>query len=148
MKKIVTNKKAYFDYHIIEIFEAGLVLTGNEIKAIRESKISIKESFARIKNNEMFLINGYIGRFSQNTNQTYDEYRTRKLLLHKKEILKIIQLQKLENLTIVPLDVHFNKKYAKINIALVRGKKKHDKREDLKRKDIKREIEKTIKYQG
>lgn len=143
--KIATNKKAKFDYEILETFKAGLVLQGNEVKSIREGKVSIKESYVKIINNEAFLMQSNIAKFTQDSAKDYQEVRPRKLLLSKKEILKLQEEVKLKNLTIIPLDIYFDRKYVKITIALGRGKKKFDKRQTLKERDTKRKLEKTMK---
>lgn len=143
---VANNKKAKFDYELIETLNAGIVLQGNEVKSIREGRISIKEAFVKIKNGEAFLMQANISKFSQDSNKDYEEVRPRKLLLSKKEIKYLEQEMKLKNYTIVPLDVHFDRKYVKIKLALAKGKKKVDKRQTLKERDTKRKIEKAMKY--
>ena len=144
---IAKNKKAYFDYEILEKFEAGLVLKGSEVKAIRASRVNLKDSFIRIVKNEAFLFNAHIGVL--NTTHHYyghEERASRKLLLHKKEIVKLIKAVDREGLTIVPLSLYFNRKnFVKIQIAIAKGKKLHDKRADLKEKDQKRDIARAMK---
>ncbi len=144
---IAKNKKAYFDYEIIEKFEAGLVLQGSEVKAIRASRVNLKDSFVKIVRNEAILFNAHIGVL--NTTHHYyghEERGTRKLLLHRKEINKMIKAIDREGLTIVPLSLYFNRKnFVKIQVAIAKGKKLYDKRADLKEKDQKRDIARSMK---
>lgn len=135
----VKNKKAYFDYTIINELEAGIVLSGTEIKSIRNGSIDLKDSFITIKQNEAYIINIYIAKYEEGNIFNNDERRTRKLLLHKKEILKIKENIKLEGLTIIPLKLYFKKNKVKILIGICKGKKLYDKRAALKEKDLKRE---------
>ncbi len=135
----VKNKKAYFDYTIINELEAGIVLSGTEIKSIRNGSIDLKDSFITIKQNEAYIINIYIAKYEEGNIFNHDERRTRKLLLHKKEILKIKENIKLEGLTIIPLKLYFKKNKVKILIGICKGKKLYDKRAALKEKDLKRE---------
>ena len=144
---IAKNKKAYFDYEILEKFEAGLVLKGSEVKAIRANRVNLKDSFIRIVKNEAFLFNAHIGVLTT-THHYYghEERGSRKLLLHRKEINKLIKAVDREGLTIVPLSLYFNRKnIVKIQIAIAKGKKLHDKRADLKAKDQKRDIARAMK---
>ena len=124
----VKNKKAYFDYEILESFEAGIVLKGTEIKSIREGKVNLKDSYAIIRNNEVFLLNTHISQYKEGNIFNHDETRTRKLLLHKKEILKIKDKLELQGLTLVPLKLYFKGEYVKIQLGLAKGKKNYDKR--------------------
>ena len=135
----IKNKKAYFDYTIINELEAGIVLSGTEIKSIRNGSIDLKDSFITIKQNEAYIINMYIAKYEEGNIFNHDERRTRKLLLHKKEILKIKENIKLEGLTIIPLKLYFKKNKVKILIGICKGKKLYDKRAALKEKDLKRE---------
>jgi SsrA-binding protein len=139
-KTVARNKKALFDYEIIEKYEAGIELKGSEVKAIRAGRVNLKDSFVKIVKDEAFLFNAHISYFeTANIHFRPDETRPRKLLLHKKEILKLKERVKRESLTIVPLSIYFNKKnFAKVQIALAKGKKLHDKRETLKRKEAER----------
>ncbi len=146
-KKIIsTNKKAYHDFLIFDKFEAGLVLTGTEIKSIRKGAINLKDSFVKIEDMEAFLYNAHISVYEQGNRFNHEEKRTRKLLLRKKEILKMLGKVKQENYTIVPLEMYFSGRWAKLEIALAKGKKLYDKRESLKKKDIERDISKNIKH--
>jgi len=138
MLTITVNKKARYNYEIIETYEAGIVLAGSEIKSIRNNDVSINEAFVIIRKNEAFVINMIIAQYKFSTSYAQDADRTRKLLLHKKEIKKILQRIKLERLTLVPLKLYIKNNYAKLKIALVRGKKNYDKRETIKQRDNER----------
>lgn len=142
---IAQNKKAGHDYHIEETFEAGIILQGTEIKSIRAGRIQIKDAFARILNGELFLINAHISTYEQGNRYNHDPLRTRKLLLHKKEITKLIGATKEKGYALVPLKVYIKNGFAKVLIGLGKGKKNFDKREDLKKKDAKREIERAFR---
>ena len=144
---IAKNKKAYFDYFLEEKFEAGLVLKGSEIKAIRAGRVNLKDSFIRFVNGEAFLFNAHIGRL-ETTHHFYahEERGSRKLLLRKKQIEKMIKAVEKEGYTVVPLQLYFNdRNIVKIQIAIAKGKQLHDKRNDLKEKDMKRDIERSMK---
>ena len=142
----VLNRKARFDYEILEEYEAGIVLTGTEIKSVRNGQVNLKDSYAIIRGNEIFLLSTHISRYEEGNIFNHDETRTRKLLLHKKEILKLDEKIKLQGLTLVPLKLYFKKNKAKVLIGLARGKKNYDKRETMKERDIKRNLEKEYKY--
>lgn len=135
----VKNKKAYFDYTILEDLEAGIALTGTEIKSIRQGSIDLKDTFVNIKNNEAYILNMYIAKYEEGNIFNHDERRTRKLLLHKNEIKKLKEQIKIEGLTIIPLKLYFKKNKVKILIGVCKGKKLYDKRASLKEKDLKRE---------
>ena len=141
----INNKKAYHDYFILETYEAGIVLQGTEIKSIRVNGANIKDSYAIVKNNEVFLLNMHISHYEQGNIFNHDETRTRKLLLNKKEINKIKDKIDLEGNTLVPLKLYFKNGKAKILIGIAKGKKNYDKRETIKERDIKREIAKDFK---
>ena len=146
-KKIIsTNKKAFHDFLIFDKYIAGLVLTGTEIKSIRKGAINLKDSFVKIEDNEAYLYNAHISPYEQGNRFNHEERRTRKLLLNKKEILKISGKIKQENYTIVPLELFLCGKWAKLEIALAKGKKLYDKREALKKKDIEKNIAKNLKH--
>ena len=134
----ILNKKARFDYFVEEEIEAGIALVGTEIKSIRKGSADLKESFVIIKNNEVFLLNSYIALYEQGNQFNHDERRSRKLLLHKKEILKLKEKIKLQGLTLVPLKVYFKNGKVKILIGVCKGKKNYDKRQTIKERDIKR----------
>lgn len=146
-KTVARNKKAYHDYEILEKFEAGIALEGSEVKAIREGRVNLKDSFVKIVKGEAFLFNAHVSYFAT-TNPHFkpDERRTRKLLLHKKEITKLEIKAAQDGLSIVPLSIFFNhKNIAKVQIALAKGKKLHDKRESLKKKQADRETSAAMK---
>lgn len=141
----IKNKKATFDYEIETTYEAGIVLKGTEIKSIREGKAQLKDSYAIIKNGEVFLLNMHISHYDKGNIFNHDETRTRKLLLNKREILKIRDAIEREGYTLVPIKLYFKGNKAKILIGVARGKKSYDKRDSLKKKDMEREIQKQLK---
>ena len=142
----VINRKARFNYFIEEEIECGIVLTGTEIKAIRDGKVNLKDSYAKIKNNEIFLINTHISEYKEGNIFNHDPVRTRKLLLHKKEIFKLKNKLEKDSFTLIPLKLYFKKNKVKILIGLAKGKKNYDKRETLKQKDLEKEAQKLQKY--
>ena len=142
---ITNNKKAYHEYFIEDSFEAGIVLVGSEVKSIRGGGISLADSFVNIKNNEVFLKNAYIKPFEKTTAFTPDARRDRKLLLNKREILKLTRGIKEKSYTIVPLKVYLKNNLVKVEIALAKGKKLYDKKETLKQKAIDRQIKQETK---
>lgn len=144
-KVITTNRKAFHDYTIFDKFVAGIVLTGTEIKSVRRSAINLKDSFCRIEDNEIFLYNCHISPYEQGNRFNHKEMRVRKLLLTKKEILKIQSKVKKDSYTIIPLEVFITKGFAKMEIALAKGKKMYDKREVMAKKDQQREIDRNSK---
>lgn len=144
-KLIAQNKKARHDYTIIDTMEAGMVLQGTEIKSIRNSRINLKDGFVRVRNGEAFLSNVHISPYEQGNIFNHDPVRTRKLLLHKKQIDRLAGELKNAGVTVVPLKVYLRNGYAKVLIGIAKGKKNYDKREDLKRKDINRQIDRTLK---
>ena len=141
----IQNKKAKFDYEILDTYEAGIVLTGTEIKSIRDGKAQLKDSYAVIRNGEVFLLNMHISHYEQGNIFNHDETRTRKLLLHKKEILKLRDRVEIEGLTLVPIKLYFKGNKAKILIGIAKGKKTYDKRESIKKRDIDRDLKKQYK---
>ena len=146
-KLVANNKKARHDYFIEEVYEAGLVLTGTEIKSIRAGKVSIKESYAKIENGEMIVYGMNISPYEQGNRFNVDPLRPRKLLLHKQEIRKLIGYTTLKGLTIVPLTVYINEDgRAKMEIAVARGKKLYDKRDDIAKSDAERRMAKAARY--
>ena len=145
-KVITTNRKAFHDYTIFEKFVAGIVLTGTEIKSIRKNAINLKDSFCKIEDNEIFLYNCHISPYEQGNRYNHEAERTRKLLLTKKEILKMHSKIKKDGYTIVPLEVFIQKGFAKVEIGLAKGKKLYDKRDSLAKKDQQREIDRKMKY--
>ncbi|MBO8156833.1 MAG: SsrA-binding protein SmpB [Bacillaceae bacterium] len=142
---IAQNKKAHHDYFIEETYEAGLVLKGTEIKSIRAGRVNLKDSFARIENGEAFLYNMHVSPYEQGNRFNHDPLRTRKLLLHKSEINKLIGETQRQGYSLVPLKIYIKNGVAKVLIGLAKGKKQYDKREDLKRKQAKRDIERALK---
>ncbi len=146
-KTVARNKKAFHDYEILEKFEAGIVLKGSEVKALRAGRVNLKDSFVKIIKAEAFLLNAHISYFdTTNPHFKPDERRARKLLLHRKEIDKLLGKVTLDGLSIVPLSIYFNNKnLAKVQIALAKGKKLHDKRETLKRKQADKEARAAMK---
>ncbi|WP_091271513.1 SsrA-binding protein SmpB [Alteribacillus persepolensis] len=144
---LAQNRKARHDYFIEETFEAGIVLKGTEIKSIRAGRVNIKDSFAKIDNSEMFLHNAHISPYEQGNQFNHDPLRTRKLLLHRREINKLIGKSQQAGYSIVPLKVYIKHGVAKVLIGLAKGKKKYDKREAIKQKDAKRDMERAIRRQ-
>ena len=143
-KVITTNRKAFHDYNIFDKFIAGMVLTGTEIKSIRKNAINLKDSFCKIDDNEVFLYNCHISPYEQGNRYNHKEQRVRKLLLTKKEILKMQSKIKKDGYTIIPLEVFISQKgYAKVEIGLAKGKKLYDKRETLAKKDQQHDIERN-----
>lgn len=140
----IKNKKAYFDYFIEDTYEAGIVLTGTEIKSVRKGSSNLKDTYARVKNNEIFLINMFIAPYENGNIFNHEERRERKLLLHKKEIYKIRDKVQKEGYSLVPLKLYLKNGKAKILLGVAKGKKTYDKRQALKEKDIKRDLQKTI----
>lgn len=142
---LANNKKAFFDYFIEEKFEAGIELVGSEVKSIKAGKTSIKESFVRIINGEVFIMGMSVVPWKFGSVYNPDEKRVRKLLLHKKEIRKLHEKVTQKGYTIVPLNVHLSKGFVKVEIAIARGKKNYDKRESLAKKDHQRTIDRALK---
>ena len=144
-KLVANNKKARHDFFIEEVYEAGIVLTGTEIKSVRQGKVSIKESFAKIENGEMIIYGMNISPYEQGNRFNVDPLRPRKLLLHKQEIRKLIGYTTQKGLTLVPLQMYINEEgRAKIEIAVARCKKLYDKREDIAKRDAKRDMERRM----
>ena len=147
MEKIIaTNRKAYYDFHIEETYEAGISLQGTEVKSLREGRANLKESYAIIKDNEVFLMNCHISPYSHGNIQNHEPLRTRKLLLHRKEIDKLWGKVNQKGLTIVPLKLYFKNGRAKVEIGVARGKQQYEKRASIKAKEAKREIERHMKH--
>lgn len=144
----IVNRKARFDYEIEDEYEAGIVLTGTEIKSIREGKANIKDSYAIIKNNEIYLLNTFISEYKEGNRFNHEETRTRKLLLHKKEIYKLRDKLEIEGYTLIPLKIYFVRGRAKVLIGVAKGKKLYNKKETIKERDIKREQDRYMKYNG
>jgi SsrA-binding protein len=147
-KSVARNPKATHDYHILDTLESGIVLTGTEVKSLRNGKASIKEAYARVRNGEVFLEGMNITPYEQGNRYNHDPVRSRKLLLHRREIEKLIGGTERQGLTLVPLELYFKHGRAKVAIALARGKKQHDKREDLKRREAEREAARAVSIRG
>lgn len=144
LKLIANNKKAFHDYFIEDKFECGIVLKGTEIKSVRAMKVAIKDAYCVVRNQEVFLINMHISKFKEGNIFNHEETRTRKLLLHKKEIAKIDKQVQQQAMTLVPLKVYIEKGLCKVEIALAKGKKNYDKRQSLKEKDMKRRMDQQL----
>ena len=142
----INNRKAKYDYNILEEIECGIELVGTEVKSIRNGSVNLKDSYAIIKNGEAYLLNTHISLYEEGNIFNHEETRTRKLLLHKKEIKKIAQAIEVQGLTIVPLKLYLSSNNKlKVLIGVCRGKKNYDKRESIKERDIKREVSKNLK---
>lgn len=135
MKIVTQNKKAYHEYLIEDTYETGIALKGTEIKSIRGGKVNINEAYVDIKNNELFIIGMHISKYKESSIFNHDEKRDRKLLMHKREIIRLKTKKEKEGYTLIPLKVYFNQALVKVEIAVAKGKKLHDKRESLKEKD-------------
>jgi SsrA-binding protein len=145
-KIVATNRKAYHDYFIEEKFEAGIVLKGTEVKSLREGRVNLQDSYASVKDSEVFLHNCHISPYSHGNLMNHDPIRVRKLLLHKKEINKLLGKTQQKGLTLIPLRLYFTKQgKAKIELGLAKGKKQHDRRESIKTREAGREVERAIK---
>lgn len=144
-KSITFNRKAFHEYHIFDRFTAGMVLTGTEIKSLRKGAVNLKDSFAKVEDAQVFLYKCHVSPYEQGNRYNVDPERVRKLLLNKKEIEKIIGKIKKEGYTIVPLEIFLQDGWAKIEIALAKGKKLYDKREDLAKKAQKRDVQRALK---
>lgn len=142
---IAQNRKASYNFEIIETVEAGIVLKGTEIKSIRQGQISLQDGFAGFRDNELWLYNVHIAPFKQGNQFNHDPLRTRKLLLHRRELDRLTGLVQQQGHTLVPLKVYLKNGVAKVLIGLARGKKQYDKRESIKRKDQKRDIQRALK---
>ena len=145
MEIVSTNKKARFNYEIIEKIEAGISLKGTEVKSVRNKNVSIGESYAQIKNDEVFLHNLHISPYEQGNRENHDPIRVRKLLLHKQEIKKLVSKIQLKGLSLVPLSIYLKKGKIKVELAVGRGKRLVDKRESLKKRAVDREIARVVK---
>ena len=142
---IAENRKAFHDYHLLETFEAGLVLLGTEVKAIREGRVNLRDSFARVEDGEVFLYNVHISPYSHRGYVDHDPKRRRQLLLHKHEIRKLIGKTVEKGLTLVPLRLYFKRGRVKVALALAKGKQAYDKRETIRRRELDREARAAVK---
>jgi SsrA-binding protein len=147
-QSVARNPKATHDYHVLETWETGIVLTGTEVKSLRSGKASIKEAYARLKNGEVFLEGMNITPYAQGNRYNHDPVRTRKLLLHRREIEKLIGAVEQRGLTLVPLELYFKNGRAKVALALGKGKRQHDKRETIKRRVEEREAARAVSIRG
>lgn len=141
----IINRKAKFDYFTYETYEAGIVLTGTEIKSVRNGKDNIKDSYAIIRDDEAYLLNAHISLYKEGSSFNHEEQRTRKLLLHKKEILKIKNKLDIEGYTLIPLKMYFKGEKLKVLLGVCKGKKNYDKKQSLKERDIMREANRNLK---
>lgn len=147
-KVLATNRKAYHDYHIEETFEAGVALTGTEIKSVRAGSVNLRDSYAQVKNGELWLLNVHIAPYEPASRQNVDPYRNRKLLMHRKEIMRLFGRVQEKGFTLVPLKMYLKKNRAKLEIGLARGKRQYDKREAIGKRDAAREMERALKTRG
>jgi SsrA-binding protein len=145
IKVVATNRKAYHDYHIEETHEAGIVLTGTEIKSVRAGSVNLKDSYAVVKEGEAWLLNVHISPYDPASRQNVDPDRTRKLLMHRTEINRLMGRVQEKGLTIIPLRMYLKRNRAKVEVALVRGKRQYDKREAIARRETDREIQRALK---
>ncbi|WP_337172907.1 SsrA-binding protein SmpB [Gemmatimonas aurantiaca] len=143
---IARNKRARHDYEILETWEAGIVLTGTEVKALRDGRANLTDAFGIVKEGEVYLLNLHIGAYGQGNVFNHDPTRTRKLLLHRREIRRLIGAVERQGLTLVPLDLYFKGGRVKTRLALARGKQQHDRREDIKKRDAEREIARALRH--
>jgi SsrA-binding protein len=146
IKIVAQNKKARHDYFIEETYEAGIVLSGTEIKSIRAGRANLKDSFARVKDGEVWLMNMHISPYEQGNRYNHDPTRTRKLLLHKREIGKLVGLTQEKGFSLIPLKIYLKNGFAKIDLAVAKGKKKYDKRQTLKKREETRNIQAALKH--
>lgn len=149
-KMVANNKRARFEYQILETYEAGIVLTGTEIKSVRANQVNLRQSFVQHRNGELWLVDAHISEYKHGNRENHEPTRPRKLLLHRREINKIIDSLNQKGLTVVPTRMYLKKGLAKVEIGLGRGKKLHDKRSDIAKRDANRQMERAIrqKYRG
>ncbi len=144
IKVIAENKKAHFDYFIVESFEAGVVLTGSEVKAIRERQVQLKDSYISFQGSEAFLQNAHISEYKNSSYNNHHPERLRKLLLNRHELTEIFDALREKGQTCVPLKMYFKDGWVKVEVALVKGKKQHDKRDSIKKRDVEMEMKKSL----
>ena len=142
---IAENRKARHDYHVLETWEGGVALLGTEVKAIREGRVNLRDSYARVENGEVWMMNVHISPYSHRGSATHEEMRQRKLLLHRDEIRKMVGRVAEKGLTLVPLELYFKSGRVKVLVALARGKQAHDKRETIRRREVDRETRAAVK---
>jgi SsrA-binding protein len=145
MKIITQNKKAFHDYSIEETLEAGILLQGTEVKSLREGKANLRDSYVIVKDGEVFLLNCHISPYSHGNIMNHDPLRTRKLLMHKKEITKLLDKAAQKGYSLIPLKLYFKNSHVKVEVGLARGKKQYEKRETIKKREADREIERAMK---
>ncbi len=145
VKAVATNRKAYHDYHVIETVEAGIVLTGTEIKSIREGQVSLRDGFAAIRKGEVWLQNVHIAPYHHGNRENHEPRRERKLLLHRREINRLVSKVKERGWTLVPVRMYLKHNRAKVELALVRGKRQYDKRKDIAKRDADRDMRRALK---
>lgn len=144
-KTATVNRKARYEYHILETFEAGIELTGTEVKSLRAGKANIQDGYARVENGELLLYNMHISPYDQGNRFNHEPKRPRRLLMHKQEIMKLLGKVREKGFSLVPLKVYFRHGWAKVEIALARGKKLYDRREDVAERDAKRDMDRARK---
>ncbi len=145
-RTITTNRRARHDYHIVDVYEAGIALEGMEVKSLREGKVSLQDGYAKVENGEVFLYDVHISQYSKSSTQRYDPKRRRKLLLHKREIKRLLGKTQQSGFTLIPLSIYFNERgIAKVSLALARGKHLYDKRESLKKESLRRDLATALK---
>jgi SsrA-binding protein len=145
IKIIATNRRAHHDYHILEVMEAGLVLTGTEVKSLRAGKASLADSYVGFERGEAYVYNLFINPYEKGNRYNHPEKRPRKLLLHRREIDRLVGMVSQKGFTVIPLKLYFRGSHAKLEIALAKGKKAYDKRQDVKEREVMREIDRTLK---
>ena len=147
-KVLATNRKAYHDYTVEETHEAGVALTGTEIKSVRAGSVNLRDSYAQVRNGELWLMNVHIAPYEPASRQNVDPYRDRKLLLHRNEILRLMGRAQEKGLTLIPLRMYLKQNRAKVEVALVKGKKLYDKRESIAKRESDREVQRAVKERG
>jgi len=145
VKVVSENRKARHEYHILETYEAGIALTGTEVKSLRTGRANLQDSYARVENAELLLYNMHISPYNQGNRFNHEPKRTRRLLLHKNEIMRLLGKTREKGLALIPLKIYFKGGWAKIELALAKGKKLYDRREDMAARDAKREMERAVK---
>jgi len=145
MKPVAQNRKAFHDYTIEETLEAGIMLVGTEVKSLREGKVNLKDSYVLVKNSEVFLLNCHISPYSHGNIMNHDPLRTRKLLIHKKEIAKLQGKAAVKGYSLIPLKIYFKGSHAKVEIGLAKGKRQYEKRDSIKKREADREIQRAMK---
>ncbi|MFB0517552.1 MAG: SsrA-binding protein SmpB [Candidatus Neomarinimicrobiota bacterium] len=142
---IATNRKARHQYHILETYEAGLALLGTEVKALREARVNLSDGYARFRDRELYLVNVHIGAYSHAGYEGHDNLRERKLLLSRRELGRLHKAAEIKGQTLIPLSIYFREGWAKVELAVCRGKQLHDKRRDIAERDMKRQIERAVR---